>query len=75
MQGSIICNFFTPISILPLYAVYFILIYCFYDFDFTCGLESLSEYSKELLSNAYKPLVTNLSYFDMLSFFCFLFHC
>ena len=48
MQGSIVCNFFTPISILPLYAVYFILIYCFYDFDFTCGLESLSEYSKEL---------------------------
>ena len=26
-----------------------------------------------IIANVYKPLVTNLSYFDMLSFFCFYF--
>ena len=47
MHGSIICDLITPISLFPLYGVYFILIYCFYDFDCTCGLDSLSEFINE----------------------------
>ena len=46
-SGSITCYFITSISLLSLYDVYFILIYCFNDFDFICGLERLSEYSKD----------------------------
>ena len=70
MHGSIICYLITSISLLPLYGVYFILIYCFNDFYFICGLESLSEYVKiSIISGAYKLLITNLSYFQMLSCF------
>ena len=76
MQGSIICNFFTPISVLlSSVCCLFILFYRFYDFDFTCGLESncQSEVKISIISSAYKLLVTNLSRFEMLSFFAFYF--
>ena len=51
------------------------LFYHFYDFDFTCGLESncQSKVKISIISSAYKLLVTNLSRFEMLSFFAFYF--
>ena len=56
-------------SYLALYGVYFIL-----PLDF-CGLESncQSTVKISIISSDYKLLVTNLSHFEMLSFFAFYF--
>ena len=75
MHGCTMCDLIPPISLLPLYGFYFILSFCFYDIDFTCGLKVCQRLVMNscIIFNAYKLLVTNLSFFKMLSFFCFYF--